>query len=127
MAKEHAVKESSGEMGGHGDWIASGGMGLTVSPTLFLISPQMEYVARPNLLVGPLIQMGLGDAGVLFSAEVTGRYILGHHPPRQAELGRRVGDRGGFRLFCLCRGSEYPFWDGIRLYRRSWDCGRDDD
>ena len=89
--KEHLVKEPPGEMGGHGDWIASGGMGLTISPTTFLLSPQLEYVYRPNLLVGPLVQMGLGNGGVLFTGEVTGRYILGHHPRIKPSLEAGLG------------------------------------
>ena len=66
--------------GSKGNWIASGGIGLTVSPTLFLISPQLEYVQRPNLFVGHLIQAGLGEGGVLFTATATGRLLIGKHP-----------------------------------------------
>jgi len=66
--------------GSRGNWIASGGLGLTISPTLFLLSPQLEYVQRPNLYIGPLIQMGLGEGGVLFTATATGRFLIGRHP-----------------------------------------------
>jgi hypothetical protein len=62
-----------------GEWIVGGGIGLTIDPTLFLISPQLEYVVKPNILVGPLIQLGLGNI-VLFVPSVAGRIIIGHHP-----------------------------------------------
>lgn len=66
--------------GTRGSWIASGGFGLTISPTLVLLNPQLEYVQRSNLFIGPMIQAGLGDPGVLFTASGTARLLIGHHP-----------------------------------------------
>lgn len=65
--------------GTRGNWIASGGFGLTISPTLLLLSPQLEYVQRGNLFFGPMVQMGLGS-GVLFTGTATGRFLIGKHP-----------------------------------------------
>ena len=48
-------------LGKRGDLIGSAGIGLTFSPTLFLLSPQLEYVYRPHLTFGGLTQFGLGD------------------------------------------------------------------
>ena len=66
--------------GNRGSWIASGGFGLTVSPTKLLLSPQLEYVSKSNFFFGPLVQAGVGDPGVLFTGSFTGRYLIGHHP-----------------------------------------------
>ena len=77
------AKESSwgsGSYGKVGDWIGAGGLGLTISPTLFLINPQLEYVWKPNVYVGPMIQLAPGDVGVLVSVSGTIRTLLGHHP-----------------------------------------------
>ena len=62
-----------------GNWIASGGLGLTFGPTLVLLTPQLEYVHDARLTYGPMIQAGLGDATlVTFSGTV--RYQIGDHP-----------------------------------------------
>ena len=62
-----------------GSWIVSGGFGLTFSPTLVLLNPQLEYVHDSHLSFGPMIQAGLGDATlVTFSGTV--RYQIGTHP-----------------------------------------------
>lgn len=66
--------------GNQAGWIASGGFGLTVSPTKLLLSPQLEYVSKSNFFFGPLVQAGVGDPGVLFTGSVTGRFLIGHHP-----------------------------------------------
>ncbi len=60
-------------------WIASGGIGLMISPTLFLIQPQLEYVLKPHFMLGPLVQIGIGS-GVLFTGSASGRFIFGHSP-----------------------------------------------
>jgi hypothetical protein len=62
-----------------GEWVASGGIGLTIAPTLFLLSPQLEYVVKPHILVGPLVQLGISD-WVLFTGGISGRILIGHHP-----------------------------------------------
>lgn len=60
-------------------WLASGGFGLTFSPTLVLLSPQLEYPYKPRVYVGPLLQLGIGDA-TLFTGTGTVRYLVGDHP-----------------------------------------------
>lgn len=62
-----------------GQWIASGGLGLTFSPTLLLLNPQLEYVVDPNLFFGPNLQLGLGGA-VLMAASGSVRYQFGTDP-----------------------------------------------
>lgn len=81
-----------------GEWVVSGGFGLTFNPTLVLISPQLEYVHNSNLTFGPMIQAGLGDATVVtFSGTV--RYSIGEHPKLRPNveggLGMAVGS--GYR------------------------------
>lgn len=67
-------------MGQKGDFVGSAGMGIMTSPTLFLISPQLEYVHRSDLNLGGLAQMGLGGGGVLFTASGTVRHFFGGNP-----------------------------------------------
>ena len=66
--------------GQKGDWIAGGGFGLTMGPTLVLLSPELEYIYKHNMTFGGLIQMGFGDGGVLFTSTGTVRYLIGTHP-----------------------------------------------
>jgi len=66
--------------GTRGQWIASGGLGITISPSTFLITPQLEYVQKQNLFIGPMVQMGLANGGVLFTASATARFLIGTHP-----------------------------------------------
>jgi hypothetical protein len=63
-----------------GDWIGSGGIGLMVSPTMFLINPQIEYVYRRNVFLGPMLQTGLGSGGALVGASFSARLMFGQHP-----------------------------------------------
>lgn len=67
-------------MGVRGDFVGSGGIGILTSPTLLLISPQLEYVHNRDLLLGGLAQMGLGKGGVLFTASGTVRHFFGGSP-----------------------------------------------
>jgi hypothetical protein len=71
--------------------LAGGGIGLTVSPTLFLLSPQLEYIARPNITVGPLVQLGISDPVVLFAPSLTGRIIIGNNPRVKPSLEGGIG------------------------------------
>ncbi len=57
-------------------WLATGGIGLTVSPTLLLINGQLEYRHNSQLYYGPLVQMGLGDIFPLFSISGSIRYVI---------------------------------------------------
>jgi hypothetical protein len=59
-----------------GDWIGGGGLGLTLGPTLLMLSPQLEYVNKPDLTFGSLVQMGFGG-GVLFTVSGTCRAVFG--------------------------------------------------
>ncbi|NBX76666.1 MAG: hypothetical protein EBQ92_08935 [Proteobacteria bacterium] len=67
-------------MGTKGDFIGSAGMGIMTSPTLFLISPELEYVHSDELTLGGLAQMGLGGGGVLFTASGKVRHFFGGNP-----------------------------------------------
>lgn len=60
-----------------GDWLAGGGFGLTLGPTLLMLSPQLEYVNKPDLTFGSLVQMGLAGDGVLFTVSGTCRAVFG--------------------------------------------------
>ncbi len=75
----------------HGDYIFSGGFGLTVSPTFLLINPQLEYAHQHDIFFGPMVQLGVGDPGSLFAVSGTIRTILGDHarvkPSLEAGLG----------------------------------------
>lgn len=77
-----------------GGWVASGGFGFTMSPTLVLFNPQMEYIYDPHIYIGPMIQAAVGDATlVTFSGTV--RYFVGDHPKFkpcvEGDLGLAVG------------------------------------
>lgn len=61
-------------------WIFSGGLGLTVSPELFMINPQLEYIHDARLTYGPMVQVGVGSGVSLFTVTGTVRYLLGNHP-----------------------------------------------
>jgi hypothetical protein len=61
------------------EWVFSGGMGLTFSPSLFLLSPQIEYQLHPRTLVGALIQAGVGDS-TLVTVGGSLRYLIGNDP-----------------------------------------------
>lgn len=69
------VSKSPG-MVNKGDWLGGGGFGLTLSPTLLMISPELEYVYSPNLNFGSLVQMGFGS-GVIVTVSGTCRGIWG--------------------------------------------------
>lgn len=50
----------------------------SLGSTQLLISPQMEYVKTPRILVGPLLQIGVANASI-FAASATARYLAGNH------------------------------------------------
>lgn len=60
-------------------WLASGGIGLTLSPDTLLLSPQLEIKHKKNFYYGPLLQLGLGS-GTIVTASGTLRFLLGNHP-----------------------------------------------
>lgn len=64
-------------MGNRGDFIGSIGTGIMASPTLFLLSPELEYVHSSDLNLGGMAQMGLGDGGVLFTVSGKIRHFFG--------------------------------------------------
>lgn len=73
------LSQASLGMGRKGDYIASGGLGLMTSPTLVLLSPELEYVNSSDVMYGGLIQMGLGEGGVLSTITGKVRYEFGTH------------------------------------------------
>ncbi len=77
-----------------GKWILSTGLGLTISPTLFLLNPQFEYVIAKNLTIGPMLQVGMGDA-TLFAVTGTVRYTFNQNakikPSLEGGLGMAIG------------------------------------
>ena len=60
-----------------GDWLGGGGFGLTLGPTLLMLAPELEYVYKPDVTFGSLVQMGFGGDGVLFTVSGTYRRVLG--------------------------------------------------
>jgi|LakMenEpi03Aug12_release.lakeMendotaPanAssembly.Ray.scaffolds.fasta_scaffold72064_4 hypothetical protein len=71
------ISARSHAMGNRGDFVGSVGMGILTSPTLFLLSPELEYVHNQDLNIGALAQMGLGNGGVLFTASGKVRHFFG--------------------------------------------------
>ncbi len=71
-------------------WIASGGLGLTVNPTLVMLNPQLAYTYRPNLYFGPMIQAGLGTP-TIFTFSGTVRYIIGNDPKLKPNIEGGLG------------------------------------
>ena len=72
------LKPSHAMIGKKGDFVGSGGLGILSSPTLLLLSPELSYVHSQDLMVGALMQMGVGN-GLLFTATGTVRYLFGSH------------------------------------------------
>jgi len=101
-----------------GGWLASAGVGLWIDPSLFLLSPQLEYKYRHNLYFGPLVQLGLGS-GTLFTATATARLIIGHSrikPSVEAGLGMAFASGGAVGLHVpIGIGVDYQLEPGIAL------------
>jgi hypothetical protein len=80
-------------------WVASAGLGFTVSPTLALFSPQLEYLLKPDVYTGPLLQLAVGNA-TLFTAAWGIRYVAPSisklKPTLQAAAGVVFGANGPF-------------------------------
>ncbi len=82
-----------------GDWIGSLGLGLTISPETFLLSPQLEYVHNQNLSYGALIQLGLAS-GTLVTISGDARYTFSTnnaklHPFVEGALGLAIASGFG--------------------------------
>ncbi|MFM8315199.1 MAG: hypothetical protein ACKOA8_13015 [Deltaproteobacteria bacterium] len=60
-----------------GDWLGGGGFGLTLGPTLIMLSPELEYVYNKDVTFGGLVQMGFAGDGILFTVSGTYRKVLG--------------------------------------------------
>jgi hypothetical protein len=73
-------------------WIFSGGLGLTISPETFLITPQLEYEHDNRLSYGPLVQAGVASGGSIFTVSGSVRYVLGNHPKLKPSV------EGGFGM-----------------------------
>jgi hypothetical protein len=85
-----------GHMGVHakpavGKWIGSGGLGVTFSPTTFLLNPSFEYIWTPDVYIGPNLQIGFGGGGVIVGISASARYFFVHsgalHPFFEGGLG----------------------------------------
>lgn len=102
-------------------WIASGGLGLTISPTLFMINPQLEYHWKQNLFVGPMVQLGLGDA-TLFTVTGTIRYLFTQNPQIRPSIegglgvgfGSPASSNVGVHIM-MGMGAEYVINSGISV------------
>jgi hypothetical protein len=81
----------SGQASARGGWIFSGGLGLTISPDLFMITPQLEYVHDARLTYGPLVQVGVGNNVSLITTSMSLRYTLGNHPRFKPNLEGGLG------------------------------------
>ncbi len=101
-----------------GRWLASGGIGLWFDPSLFLLSPQLEYAMRHNFYIGPMVQLGLGS-GTLFTASCTGRFLIGQSrvkPTLEAGLGMAVASGGAVGLHLpIGVGMDYQLEHGISV------------
>lgn len=54
-------------------YVGTLGMGITVDPTLFMLSPWLEYLHSPNFSYGGLVQLGI-SSGVLMTGSGTVRW-----------------------------------------------------
>jgi hypothetical protein len=112
-----STSTSAFAFGQRGSWIASAGIGLTVSPTTFLISPQLEYVVRHNIFVGPLVQVGIED-DVMFTGSVAARVLIGRHakvkPTVEGALGIAHVGRVGVHIM-LGMGVDYLIDNAIAV------------
>ncbi len=72
-------------------WIFSGGLGLTISPELFLINPQLEYIHDARLSYGPQVQAAVGNGASLVTMTGSMRYLLGNHPKFKPAVEGGVG------------------------------------
>lgn len=82
-----------------GDWIGSGGAGISLSPTLVMISPQVEYVYEPGTMFGVLSQLGFGSEGLLFTGTGTARLLFAPHGKIQPALEGGLGFAVASTLF----------------------------
>jgi hypothetical protein len=64
-------------LGGKGDYIGSAGVGLVLSPTLFMLSPSLEYMYDKDISIGVLGQLAFGG-GTLFTVTGVGRWVMGN-------------------------------------------------
>jgi hypothetical protein len=96
----------------HSGWIASGGFGLTVSPTTVLINPQLEYMIHHNLFVGVMMQAGLGDV-TLFTTSGTVRYLFDTNSILKPTLETGFGFAVGSSSFASSAGIEFHFGMGV--------------
>lgn len=105
-------------------WTAGGGVGLTIGPTLFLVSPELQHRTSPQLSYGPLVQLGVGDSSqVLLTGGILGKMRVGHHshlhPFIEGGLGIAFGSSisknnfGAHILFGM--GADYDLGDGLSL------------
>jgi hypothetical protein len=104
---------ANGSFGKQGDWIGSGGIGLTISPNLFLLSPQLEYVYVRNVYLGSVIQLAPGDGGVLVSASATIRTLLGKHPYVKPTVEAGLGFAVASSAFSSAAGVNIHFGMGV--------------
>ena len=70
---------SQAQIASRGNWLFGGGLGVTLSPELFLLNMQLEKVSNDRLSWGPLLQVAPGSGGVLFTGSIGARYIIGNH------------------------------------------------
>lgn len=81
-----------------GDWIMSGGTGITVSPSLILFNPQLEWVYHPDLYFGPLMQVGIGS-GMLVTLSGNVRYVINPDSTIKPNLEGGIGIAAGSTVF----------------------------
>jgi hypothetical protein len=99
-------------MGRTGDMVGSGGFGITVAPTLVLLSPELEYVYNPDLNFGGLVQMGFGDA-FLFTASGKARWSINYHPQFHPTFETGLGLAVGSNYFTSSAGVHIMFGGGV--------------
>ena len=113
IAKEKKEKAYPGEMGGHGDWIASGGMGLTISPTFFF--SVRSWSTSPDRTFSSALSFRWDWEILEFSSarKLPGatfwHIIPAVKPSWKADWGLPLAS-GDMRFGSGC---EYTFWDGL--------------
>ncbi|MCB0406235.1 MAG: hypothetical protein KDD51_15755 [Bdellovibrionales bacterium] len=84
-----------------GDWVGGAGIGLIFDGSLFLLTPQLEYIHDSTVRYGGLVQLGLAS-GTLATISGSLRYTF---PTRRPKLQPFVEGALGLAIASLYRDS----------------------